>query len=214
MKTSVKSMSVLIKYLFKLFPGGKRAQFITVVSGLPRSGTSMMMKMLESGGIPPMTDQLRRADDDNPKGYYEYEQVKQLPNGDTEWMKHVNGRTLKIISALLHYLPADYQYRIIFMERELEEVLASQKKMLMRRGEVHDGVSDEELAALFHKHLRQTETWLREHQHHASCLKVSYNALLKEPELIIRQINSYLGNNLDTKAMSSIIDPALYRNRG
>lgn len=203
----------MIKKILKIFSGRKHTQFITVVSGLPRSGTSMMMNMLEVGDIPPMTDNLRTADSDNPKGYYEYERVKQLPDGDSEWVKDAEGRTLKIISALLHHLPTTCRYRIIFMERAVEEVLASQKKMLLRRGEVHDSVSDEELAAMFRKHLRQTEGWLREHQEHVSCLKVSYNAILKEPRPIIGQINKFLGGNLDIAAMASVVDPALYRNR-
>lgn len=191
---------------------GRRLPFITVVSGLPRSGTSMMMKMLEAGGISPLTDHLRQPDDDNPKGYYEYERVKQLQNGDTEWLCHAKGKTVKIISALLHHLPPEHQYRIIFMEREIEEVLASQKKMLMRRGEKHGEVSDEELAALFRKHIRLVENWLREQQH-ASCLRVRYNTVLQEPQQAVRQISSYLGNRLDTNAMLSVIDPALHRNR-
>ena len=203
----------MIKKILKIFSGRKKTQLITVVSGLPRSGTSMMMNMLEVGGIPPMTDNLRTADPDNPKGYYEYERVKQLPDGDSEWLQDAEGKTLKTISALLHYLPTTCRYRIIFMERAVEEVLASQKKMLLRRGEVHDSVSDEELAAMFRKHLRQTEDWLREHQEHVSCLKVSYNAILKEPRPIIRQINKFLGGNLDIAAMASVVDPALYRNR-
>ncbi|MCW5202254.1 MAG: hypothetical protein QTN59_06930 [Candidatus Electrothrix communis] len=206
-------LPVFIKKIFRRTPESQQRRFITIVSGLPRSGTSMMMNMLELGGLPPMTDNLRAADPDNPKGYYEYERVKQLPDGDSEWLQDAEGRTLKIISALLHYLPTTYRYRIIFMERAVEEVLASQKKMLLRRGEVHDSVSDEELAAMFRKHLRQTEDWLREHQAHVSCLKVSYNAILKEPGPIIRQINRFLGGNLDIAAMESVVDPALYRNR-
>jgi hypothetical protein len=207
-------LPVFVKKIFSRSPQKQQKQFITVVSGLPRSGTSMMMSMLKAGGIPPMTDRQRAADIDNPKGYYEYEQVKQLPKGDAEWLKDVDGKAVKIISELLRYIPETYQFKIIFMERELEEMLASQKKMLIRRGEVHDSVSDEELTAMFRKHLRQTEDWLREHQNHISCLKVNYNAILKEPELIAKQVNSFLGSNLDTAAITSVVDPTLYRNKG
>jgi len=88
--------------------------FITIVSGLPRSGTSMMMKMLEAGGIAPYTDNIRSADDDNPKGYYEFERVKKLPDGDTEWLRSAEGKAVKVISALLEHLPSDYTYRVLY----------------------------------------------------------------------------------------------------
>ncbi|WP_339138547.1 MAG: sulfotransferase domain-containing protein [Candidatus Electrothrix sp. GW3-4] len=183
------------------------------MSGLPRSGTSMMMNILEAGGIPAITDHQRAADIDNPKGYYEYEQVKELPNGETKWLNNANGRAVKIISSLLQHLPEPYQYRIIIMERKIEEVLISQKKMLERRNEISDNVSDEELTTLFHDHLHQTEDWLQKHHHHVSCLRVSYNTVLKNPEVISRQINRFLGGGLDVRAMTSVIDPALYRNK-
>ncbi len=106
---------------------------IVVVSGLPRSGTSMMMKMLEQGGLQVVTDSLRTADDDNPKGYYEFETVKQMPSGQTAWLDGAQGKVVKVISALLEYLPSKYHYKVIFMERAIGEVLASQKKMLDNR---------------------------------------------------------------------------------
>src|SRR5262245_34269287 len=118
---------------------------IIIVSGLPRSGTSMMMKILEAGGLPVLTDALRTADDDNPKGYYEYERVKQLDKGDQAWLAEAEGKVVKVISALLTQLPATHQYRVIFMQRKLAEVLASQRKMLIHRGEPTDAVDDETL---------------------------------------------------------------------
>ena len=114
--------------MFKLFGRKKEQPFVTVVSGLPRSGTSMMMKMLEAGGIDPIQDGIRTPDSDNPKGYYEYERVKQLDKGDTAWVADAQGKSVKVISALLRYLPADYEYRILFMRRDLDEILASQAK--------------------------------------------------------------------------------------
>ena len=115
--------------------GGKTTQrnndkTIIVVSGLPRSGTSMMMKMLAEGGLPILTDALREADDDNPNGYYEFELVKKLPDGQNKWLADANHKVVKIISALLEHLPTNYRYKIIFMEREPSEILASQQKML------------------------------------------------------------------------------------
>jgi hypothetical protein len=115
-----------MKGIFKKLFGSKPV--VTVVSGLPRSGTSMMMKMLEAGGIPPLTDKLRTADDDNPKGYYEFERVKQMDKGDTAWMADAQGKTVKVISQLLKFMPSAYEYKVIFMRRNMSEILASQKR--------------------------------------------------------------------------------------
>ena len=130
---------------------------ITVVSGLPRSGTSLMMSMLEAGGLPPLTDDIRQADEDNPKGYYEYEHVKKLKE-DAAWLADARGKSVKIISALLMQLPAAYTYKVVFMRRNMREILASQRHMLVRRGEAGDPIGDEEMSALFNRHLQQVET--------------------------------------------------------
>ena len=111
-----------MKLFSNLFGGNKDSNTIVVVSGLPRSGTSMMMKMLEAGGIPPLTDKIRTADDDNPKGYYEFERVKKLKDGDSAWLDDAKGKAVKVITALLTYLPDTYNYNIVFMERALPEV--------------------------------------------------------------------------------------------
>jgi hypothetical protein len=110
------------------------AQTVVVVSGLPRSGTSLMMQMLEAGGITVLTDGIREPDEDNPRGYYEFERVKALPKGDYEWLESARGKAVKVVSALLEYLPPEYNYKVIFMHRRMEEILASQRKMLIRRG--------------------------------------------------------------------------------
>src|SRR5262245_21300644 len=128
------------------------AGFVTVVSGLPRSGTSMLMRMLDCGGIPALSDGERVADEDNPRGYYELEQVKPLPDG-AEWLERAPGRAVKVVSALLDKLPPGYQYRVLFLEREIEEVLASQRRMLERRGQPTDRVGDAEMARMFRRHL-------------------------------------------------------------
>src|SRR5690554_4050220 len=124
----------------------EQARPVIVVSGLPRSGTSMMMKMLEAGGLRVFVDNLRTPDPDNPEGYYEYERVKQLDKGDTAWVGEAQGQVVKVISALLEHLPAEHRYQVIFMNRNIGEVLASQKKMLQRRGEATDKISDEAMA--------------------------------------------------------------------
>ncbi len=185
---------------------------ITVVSGLPRSGTSMMMKMLEAGGIPPVTDNLRTADEDNPKGYYEFERVKQLTKGDIEWLTDAPGKVVKVIAALLPYLPATYRYRVVFMQRDMTEVLASQRQMLIRRGEDPNKIPDEIISKLFEKHLRQVNEWVAQ-QSNVERLDVNYNEMLKNPAPFIAQINAFLGGNLDIVQMAQVVDPSLHRQR-
>ncbi|UCC86822.1 MAG: sulfotransferase [Anaerolineales bacterium] len=187
-------------------------QAVTIVSGLPRSGTSMLMKMLEAGGIPPLTDQIRTADGDNPKGYYEFERVKKLDEGDTAWLEEAQGKAVKVISALLKYLPQDYTYKMIFMRREIEEILASQRKMLVHRGEPTDTVSDDRMKGLFIKHLAQAEAWMNE-QPNIDVIYVSYNDILQDPVKQAKRINQFLGNTLDVEKMAGVVDQALYRQR-
>src|SRR4030067_886296 len=126
--------------LFTSRKSSKTSEFITVVSGLPRSGTSMMMQILHAGGMEILTDQQRTADD-NPKGYYELERVKKMKEGDVTWVRESGGKVIKVISALLEYLPRDLSYKVIFMHRKMDEILASQKQMLARRGEPTDKAS-------------------------------------------------------------------------
>jgi len=190
----------------------KSNETITVVSGLPRSGTSMMMKMLEAGGVSPLTDQLRTADVDNPKGYYEFERVKQLDKGDTAWLLEARGKVVKVISYLLQYLPAGHEYRIVFVRRDIPEILASQRKMIMNRGEDPDQMDDTQVEALFKKHLAAVESWMAK-QPHMRVLYPRYAAILADPLPEISRINHFLGDKLDTSAMAAVVDPALYRNR-
>jgi argonaute-like protein implicated in RNA metabolism and viral defense len=185
---------------------------IIIVSGLPRSGTSMMMKMLEAGGIPPLTDEIRTADKDNPKGYYEFERVKKLDEGDAAWLDQASGKVVKVISALLKHLPPGYAYKVIFMQRRMEEILASQRQMLIRRGEPADSISDEKMTGLFSKHLAQVQAWIAE-QPNIDVLYVSYNEILEDPTGNVEKVNQFLGNILNQEKMTSVIDEGLYRQR-
>ena len=185
---------------------------VIVVSGLPRSGTSLMMNMLRAGGVPIVTDEQRTADDDNPKGYFELERVKQLNKGDVAWVEGSQGKAVKVISALLEHLPPDQHYKVIFMHRQLPEVLASQRKMLERRGEPTDKVSDEEMARLFNKHLDKVFAWLRA-QPNFEVLEVDYNQMIADPTTYIHSVNRFLDNRLDEDKMAAVVDPNLYRNR-
>ncbi len=201
-------MADLLKKLFK----SQSPSAITIVSGLPRSGTSMMMKMLEAGGIAPLTDDIRSADPDNPKGYYEYERVKQMGKGDIAWLADALGKSVKVISALLKHLPADYQYQVIFMHRDMPEILASQQKMLERRGESEAAIDDQKMTELFQKHLGSVEQWLNA-QPNISTLELHYSEIVADPLPYIDRINTFLGGKLDTEKMLEVVDPALYRNR-
>jgi broad-specificity NMP kinase len=185
---------------------------IVVVSGLPRSGTSLMMSMLDAAGFPPMQDHIRTADEDNPKGYYEYERVKQMPEGDTAWVKDAKGKAVKVITALLKHLPKKHKYDVIVMRREIEEILASQRKMLERRGEDPNKVADQEMADLFSRHFSETMDWVKA-QKNIRFVEISYNQLLEAPEEQVEKVNQFLGGELDTAAMLAKIDPKLYRQR-
>jgi hypothetical protein len=185
---------------------------IVVVSGLPRSGTSMMMSMLEAGGLPLLMDGIRRADDDNPRGYYEFERVKKLREGDVDWLPDARGKVVKIISALLLSLPDAHSYRVIFVQRKLPEIIASQRKMLIRRGEDPDKVSEAELSEILTKHLHQVHAWLGE-QPHITHLDIDYNRMVQDPQEDILRINAFLGGSLQLDRMAQVIDPDLYRQR-
>jgi hypothetical protein len=184
---------------------------ITIVSGLPRSGTSMMMKILDAGGIKVLTDNLRTADEDNPKGYYEFELVKEMKEKQ-EWLVSAKGKVVKVISALLKDLSADFNYKVIFMQRNMSEVLASQKKMLLRRGEPTNSISDEKMEKVFQNHLKQIDKWMQS-QENFEVLYVHYNKILKDPEPYLQEINSFMGNSLDLDKMRGVIDKRLYRNK-
>jgi len=187
---------------------------IVVVSGLPRSGTSMAMKMLEAGGLNVVTDGVRQADESNPRGYLELEAVKALDKaGSTAWLKDARGRAVKIISLLLTWLPEDHDYRVIFMRRDLREVLASQNKMLVTRaGQAGTTDEDEQMRRHYEAHLAKVDRFLASRRCF-SVLRVEYRSAVERPREEARRINAFLGGGLDVEKMAAIGDPALYRNR-
>jgi hypothetical protein len=186
--------------------------YITIVSGLPRSGTSMMMKMLEAGGMQILTDNVRSADENNPMGYYEFERVKKLKDGDIAWVETAQGKAIKVISALLEQIPRDFHYKIIFMRRDMNEILASQKRMLEIMGQSNGNLSDGQLATIYNKHLASIEGWLAR-QTNLEVIYVNYNSLLKDPNLYLMQLQTFLRGNLDIEKMRGVIDRNLYRQR-
>jgi hypothetical protein len=185
---------------------------IVVVSGLPRSGTSMMMRMLEAGGLETWTDRERKPDLDNPKGYYELERVKDLDEpGDKSWLRDGRGRAVKVISHLLLELPDENRYRVLFMRRHLDEVLASQRAMLERRGEANP-VSDAQARESYLRHLAEVKVALRRRPNFA-LLEIRYHEALADPRGTARAIAHFLDGRVDPDRMAAEIDAALYRNR-
>ena len=151
-------------------------------------------------------------DRDNPKGYYEFERVKQMDKGDVAWVAEARGKAVKVISALLKHLPADEQYRVIFIRRNIDEILASQRKMLIHRGEDPDKQDDATMKVLFEKHVRGVEEWLAGRRN-VRTLYVHYSDMLGDPRPQIERVNAFLGGKLDTQRMGEVVDPQLYRNR-
>jgi hypothetical protein len=183
---------------------------ITVVSGLPRSGTSLMMQMLAAGGMPLLTDSERKPDAHNPRGYCEWEPVKLLPK-QPERIDEAEGKAVKVITQLLMSLPEGRDYRVIFMERPLPEVLASQDEMLRRRGK-SDLLSHDEMTKAFQAHLKEVVTWFTDRPN-IPILRMGYRRVLQSPQNSAQAIAEFLAVDLDVEAMAREVDPALYRNR-
>ena len=199
-----------IKSLFASKPN--YGEPIILVSGLPRSGTSMMMKMLDAAGIPIMTDAVRTADVDNPKGYFEFERVKDLEKeADKSWLLGARGKALKVISWLLKDLPDQHEYHIIFMRRDIDEVLASQNKMLQHRGEA-DATDDKIMAEAYRGHIADVRIMGRK-KPNWRLIEIRYDETVKDPASVAHKVNEFLGGKYDERKMAEAVDPNLYRNR-
>lgn len=196
-----------------MLPGNETPfSHIVIVSGLPRSGTSMMMRMLEAGGMTVHTDNMRKADESNPQGYFEFERTKTL-RYDSSWLKDVRGKAVKIVSPLLHDLPWDrgYSYRIVFMERDLDEVLASQSEM-NRRLHAQEETDPSALRESYRKHLQVLGDWLAQ-KRHVEVLPVEYAMVIMNPLQEARRVSAFLGCTMDIHAMAQVVDASLYRQR-
>ena len=187
---------------------------IVVVSGLPRSGTSMAMRMLEAGGLEVVSDGLRVADDSNPTGYYEDERVKELDkSADTSWLNEARGKAIKVISFLLRDLPDTNNYRVIFMHRPMGEVMMSQNAMLRARNERVDATTDDRLARQYEDHLRAVSALLARRPCF-DVLEVNYGDVVGRPLEQAERMARFVGGPLDASKMAAAVDRALYRNRG
>jgi hypothetical protein len=182
---------------------------IIIVSGLPRSGTSLMMQMLDKGGIEVVTDNIRTADTDNPRGYYEFEMVKKIKQ-DASWLPQTRGKVFKMVSQLLYDLPSSERYRILFMERDLDEILLSQEKMLKRLG--RSVAPREQMKQSYTLHLQRLHEWLGR-QENCEILRVSYNDLVEQPQVQAERVHSFLGAKANVERMAQTVDCSLYRNR-
>lgn len=201
-------MSVFRSVLKRL----KYGRPVVIVSGLPRSGTSMAMKMLEAGGLEVVADGVRSADDDNPKGYFEDERVKELAEiEDKTWLRAARGKAIKVVSSLLQYLPSNNLYLVVFMRRSLYEVLASQTKMLDRRGEDSE-TGDQEMLEMYRNHLDKVEFQLR-FRANFEAEYVNYTDVLDHPMEQAARIAEFVGGGLDIEKMAAVADRTLYRNR-
>jgi len=185
---------------------------IIVVSGLPRSGTSMVMKMLQAGGVPLLTDGIRTPDESNPLGYFEFEPAKQLDKpGDPRWLANARGKAVKIISFQLTWLPTTYDYRVIFMQRDLDEVITSQNTMLVRRGQDVD-VGTAENREMYARHLQQVSRFMSSRTCFKS-LTVDHGDVIRDPAAPADRIRRFLGRRLDIARMAAAVDPRFHRSR-
>lgn len=182
-------------------------QPIYVVSGLPRSGTSMMMQMLEAGGIEPFTDRLRSADDNNPKGYYEYEKTKALAK-DSSWIPETEGKAVKVIAQLLHHLPSDHKYKVIFMRRDMTEIVKSQQKMLGKKTDILPLA----LIQAFEKELEKIKVW-EEKEPEVEVLYVNYADVINDTEKMVQKICQFIDLELNAQKMIEAVNPVLYRTK-
>lgn len=185
--------------------------YLTIVSGLPRSGTSLMMQMIDVGGIPALIDHVRKADDDNPKGYYEFEPVKRTKK-DASWVADGPGSVVKMVHLILLDMPLDHRYRVVFMRRKLDEVVKSQNIMLDRHGKKTDDMPPERLMDLYRAQMRKVQNYMNEHADNFKFIEVSYNDLMNDPKPPVEKVADFL-DGLDTEKMLAVVDPSLYRNR-
>ena len=184
---------------------------ITVVSGLPRSGTSLLMQMLFAGGMEIYSDQKRPADENNPRGYYEHETVKNL-HKNASFLQEVQGKAVKIISSLLMYLPQSFQYNILFLRRNLDEIILSQNIMLEKLNAKVDNENPEEIKKEFLRHLHAVHLWLQQ-QENVRFIYVDHSSIINEPGRTAEYITEFLQIDLDIPKMTAVVDLSLYRTK-
>jgi hypothetical protein len=186
---------------------------IIIVSGLPRSGTSLMMQILHSGGIPILCDNEVLPDESNPRGYFEYSPVKNSFK-DISWIPQAHGKAVKVITQLIPCIKTDVKIKIIFMERELKEVIQSQHKMILQKNNKtsQSNLFDQKLIDTYTAQISKVEDWIQE-KSQIEYIKIKYNQLINNPKYSIEQINTFLSIELNMNKIIEVIDPNLYRNK-
>ena len=184
---------------------------ITVVSGLPRSGTSLMMQMLNEGGMEPYTDNMRRADESNPRGYYECEKVKSL-HLDNSWLEEAQESAVKVVAQWLPHLPEENEYAVLFMERDIEEVLRSQEQLLERAGKLYSAGDTEHMASSYIRLTDELKAWMSQKEN-MRVMEVSFHEVISDPALSAAVVNDFLNAELDEESMAAAVEATLYRNR-
>ncbi|MFN9371733.1 MAG: sulfotransferase, partial [Planctomycetaceae bacterium] len=187
-----------------------RDQTVMVVTGLPRSGTSMMMQMLQAGGIPVFIDDHRPADESNPRGYLEHERARKLAT-DQKWLGEAQGQAVKIVAQLLPHLPQNYKYRLVMMHRPLQEIISSQKKLLARLGKEGGQIADEALQKTYRQQVRQVRALLSHYQQKGvlDVIDVKYHDVLRDPQGVARELAAFLGEGFDADKAAWAVDPTL-----
>lgn len=188
-----------------------KPEYLTIVTGLPRSGTSMLMQMLAAGGMTPCSDGLRTADESNPQGYWEHDRVKRLAT-DAAWLLDVEGDAIKIVAPLLRFLPAPLACRVIWIDRDLDEVLASQQKMIALAGARGADLPADRLKQAVTQQLEGARAWLAARPA-TPVLTLAHRQVIDDPAAAAEQIERFLGLGLDSTAMAAAVSPELYRNR-
>ncbi|MFC1596981.1 sulfotransferase family protein [Planctomycetota bacterium] len=183
-----------------------KRDYLTIVSGIPRSGTSMMMQMIDAGGIPALTDHVRRADENNPKGYYEFEPVKNTKQ-DPRWIEQGVGKVVKMVHLLLYDLPPGRRYRVVLMRRRLDDVVRSQNKMLERSGQPSDDLPPDRLIYIYRTQLEDVRRYLEANSQTFRTIEVDYNEVLADPASPAQQVSRFL-DGLDAAQMIAVVDPA------
>lgn len=191
-------------------PSSEKAE-ITIVSGLPRSGTSLAMQLLQAAGIEPYTDGSRSADVHNQKGYFESAKVLTLPS-DKSWVSQATGKSLKVISTLLRHLPTEFQYRVVFMERSMDEIVLSQQRMLEGLGKKGAGIAADRLAAIYAKELESVWAWM-EKQENINSMRISYNELLERPLSVMPELIQFIDSRATSEELAKVLDHNLYRSK-
>jgi hypothetical protein len=204
--------SSISRSVMQFFDRMKYGEPIVVVSGLPRSGTSMMMNMLAAGGIEPLTDDTRLPDSDNIQGYFEHERVKNLEaERDKSWLRIARGRAVKVVSHLLQSLPPENRYRVVLALRDLREVVTSQNIMLERLKQPNP-IGDEQAIRHCERHLESVRR-LTSVRSNFEMLEVPYAEVVQSPVVWSQRMAAFVGRKLDVQRMAAVVNGSLYRNR-